>query len=389
MASTLNAVPMFTTNAFEWRWHSDSVHDQAKFFHNLNNGLVVPWFDDFTQENKESNYDLTDSVHQSSSTFRTDAGALTQGSLFYSSWNMSYGNDMQWGVYAVGDDDSKTKVDWMDPFHVYSPDSGLDHRQSYYFGNTRKYVDEDGNQTEKSVHSSLKNVLALYWMWTRTSTSYYCTISKIALEYEDENGEVYVLIPPQVMFDNEDKSSGKFYAPMAKKPTGSTKQLLRGVALDPKQATFVVENELYFKGIHIQVNRETPSKAGTNTPHGLFWSFTPWILGDTKPRFDDGYCLSTWDLWAVRDKDSTECSDFISDWWTDKGLQERERYFQDSNNINTGKILVKTRSNDRSSTIYTDELLEIKPVPLVDNGKAIRVNSKWHKWDNISDEEEL
>jgi hypothetical protein len=387
MASNFRAVPMFTTNAFEWRWHSDSEWDQAKFFHNLNNGLVVPWFDDFTRVNKSASYTIKDSVYGTSSDFHTDAGAEVSGSIFYSSWNMTYGSDMQWGIKARAGQDGT--ANWSNAFLVQSPGSGLDHRQTYYFGNTRKYVDEEGNQTEKSVHSSLKNVIALYWMWLRASTSYYATIGKIALEYEDENGEIYTFIPPQVMFDDKDESTGRYYPPMAKKPTGSTYQLLRGTALDPKQSTFVVENQLYFKGMHIQVNRETPGSAGTGNPRGHFWNFTPWILGDVKSVFDDGYNLSAFDLWAVRDQGNWEVAEFISDFWTDQGLKQRERYFDDPSNINTGKILVKTRGNDRSSTIYTDELLEIKPVPLTDDGSAIRVNSKWNPWTNISDEEEL
>ena len=414
----LSVIPYVATNVFIGYGHNAStvLKTQAKFLNKINGGVVVPWFDD-KFEAKSGDYDLKDSQSGKTITMKTDEGGQvdTTGSIFYSSWNMTYatsmyddgseGYAMQWGVDSESVSNKASNISWNNAFYVHSGGSGKDHRQSYYFGDTRKFADEKGNRTEKIFSSHLKNVLGLYWTWKKVSTSYYSVIGKIVFEYVDDNGKLYHIIPPQQQFDDAEKKDGHYqYAPGVNGDAKSTYTVNRGVGLNSRQALFVVDRGLYFKGIHIQVNRETPSQTGTGDPKGWFFNFTPWILGDSEIRFDDGFCLTMWDKYAteVLDKNinnfnaSFNLNSIGTSEWSSEGLKQRVLYFSENENVEPGKQLIKVRNSNKDSIEYASELLEVKPVPIIETPSKffdqkmplVSSNTKNFEWTNLGDGED-
>ena len=412
----LSVIPYVATNVFIGYGHNAStvLKTQAKFLNKINGGVVVPWFDD-KFEFKSAEYTLTDSVTESIITMKTDSSINTSGSIFYSSWNMTYasssqeagfeGYDMQWGVDSKPNNNNASNVSWNNAFYTHAAGSGLDHRQSYYFGDTRKFVDEEGNQTEKIFSSHLKNVLGLYWTWKKVNTKYYSVIGKIVLEYVDDNGEIYHIIPPQPRFDDGELDDGHYqYAPGVNGDAKSTYTVNRGVGLSSKQALFVVERELYFKGIHIQVNRETPTQTGSGDPQGWFFNFTPWILGDSEIRFEDGFCLTMWDKYATEALEGNMSGNNVSinlnaigaTSWSSQGIKQRALYFSENKDVETGKQFIKVRNSNKDSIEYTGELLEVKPVPIIETSSPdpgqkmplVSSNTKSFEWTNLGDGED-
>ena len=136
--------------------------------------------------------------------------------------------------------------------------------------------------------------------------------------YEDANGHGIYLNP----YNPEYTNNASMVAPGCKNSRNTDVSVVRGALLDPDQCKYVIENQLVFRGLWMEVVRETPPKAGGSDPGGYFYNFTPWILGDTR-MFDDGYYLSPYDPGYLYNGSYKDLDNF----YTTRGIQQRREYF--------------------------------------------------------------